>query len=97
MANDPPAQPADSDIRIVFEESIAGRRATCEGGAQVSPGAKVGGRETFTGTVTGEVLLQGDPAWRWYKMADLTLGPPGYSEDHVWCEESFVFFEDEED
>ena len=97
MTSEPQAQQPTSDMRMSFDASLAGRRATCEGGAQVAPGAKVGGRETFKGTLTGDVMEQGDPPWRWFKMGDLTVKPETVgTEDHVWCEESFVWFEDED-
>jgi hypothetical protein len=91
------AQPPAPEMRMTFDDSLAGRRAICEGGAQVAPGAKVGGRETFSGTLTGDVMEHGDPPWRWFKMGNLSVRPEYVgTEDHVWCEESFVWFEDEE-
>jgi len=91
------AQSPYPDMSLTFDASLEGRRATCEGGAQVSVGSKVGGRETFSGTLTGDVLEQGDPPWRWLKMGDLTVRPEEVgTEDTVWCEESFVWFEDED-
>lgn len=89
----PPAE----EMRILFADEMAGRRATCEGGAQSSAGSPVGGRETFVGTLSGRRMEYGDPPWKWLELVEITEGPEGFAEDHVWCDESFVFLHDEPD
>ncbi|KAA0232548.1 MAG: hypothetical protein JJLCMIEE_03000 [Acidimicrobiales bacterium] len=73
-----------------FDEDLAGRRAECDGGHAV-PGTGLAGREEFAGTLTGNYVDHGDPPWRWYLLADLTLKPDGYPEDTVWCESGNLF------
>jgi hypothetical protein len=83
------------DVRYYFDESIAGKPCTCEGGAAVE-GTQVGGRATYTGVATGRRFDQGDPPWRWIEMIGRSDDDPAASENSlVWCEESFAFFEGE--
>ncbi len=79
-----------------FDAAVAGRRAECDGGGPVL-GTRYASRQEFAGTITGEYVDHGDPAWRWYLMTDLTLKPDGYPDDTVWCEKNSIFFADEDD
>lgn len=72
-----------------FDESRAGKRAECDGGTVFADGNV--GREEFAGTLTGEYMEQGEPAWRWYRMTNLTQKPPDWVWDDVWCESGFLF------
>ena len=94
MSGDPAAT---DDVRVSFDAELAGRRATCEGGAQAGPASRVGGRDTFVGTLSGRRLDYGDPPWRWVELTDLTERPEGFAEQQLWCEESFIFLHDEEE
>ncbi len=81
------------------DERLAGRRAECEGGGPVAVGGAtrvLGGRENFSGRLTGLFFEDGDPPWVWYQMGDLDQKPEGYSEEFVWCEATFLFVLDEE-
>lgn len=71
-----------------FDAAMAGRLAECDGGGLVGGRAA---REEFTGTLTGEYVDHGEPAWRWYLMVDLVRMPPGYPADRVWCESESLF------
>lgn len=73
-----------------FDEALAGRRAECDGGHAVA-GTRLAGRQEFAGTLTGAYVDHGDPPWRWYLLADLTLKPDGYADDTVWCESGNLF------
>ncbi len=84
------------DVRYYFDESVAGRPCICEGGAAVE-GTQVGGRATYTGTLTGRRFDQGDPPWRWMEMIGRSEEDPAAATNQlVWCEESFVFIEGED-
>ncbi|HWO93137.1 MAG TPA: hypothetical protein VNL92_00045 [Dehalococcoidia bacterium] len=80
-------------VRYGFDEQVAGKYAECDGGSVSADG--VAAREDFAGILTGEYMEQGDPAWRWYHMVHLTKKPPGHVWDSVWCEQGFLFVEDE--
>jgi len=77
-----------------FDETVAGRRAECDGGRPLA-GTRFATREEFTGTMTGDYIDYGDPPWRWYLMADLSVKPANYTQDAVWCEANSLFFLDE--
>lgn len=72
-----------------FDPALAGKRAECDGGSVDSEGRA--SREEFGGTLTGEYLEYGEPPQRWYLLTALTLKPPYYEEDSVWCETGFLF------
>ncbi|MBX7159040.1 MAG: hypothetical protein K1X95_02000 [Acidimicrobiia bacterium] len=76
-----------------FDPTLAGRHAECDGGHLVA-GSHFAGREDFAGTLTGEYVDHGDPPWRWFLLADLTLRPAGYAHDTVWCESGNLFVVD---
>ena len=80
-----------------FDPDLAGKVAECDGGttAQGGPAGLLGSRDFFRGRLTGLYYDQGDPSWRWYELADLTVKPEEHPEDTVWCEKSFVFVMDE--
>lgn len=78
-----------------FEPLVAGKLAECDGGDAV-PGTNLGGRQEFTGTLTGEFADHGDPPWRWYLMRDLTRKPAGYEHESVWCESQSLYLSDPE-
>lgn len=71
---------------------MAGRRAECDGGHMVE-GTHFAGREEFAGTLTGEFIEEGDPAWKWYRLTDLTTAPEGYPYGSVWCEAGNLYVE----
>ena len=85
---------AEADIRYWFDETVVGRPVTCEGGAPIE-GSNTAARATYIGHTTGRRFDQGDPPWRWLELT-------GYDPDDrrgeqlIWCEEAFLFFEDEE-
>ncbi len=79
--------------RIEFDAELAGRRATCDGGNSL-PGAVVGARETFVGTLSGRRMLYGDPPWRWLELVDAVQEAEGTLHDQVWCDEACVFLDD---
>ena len=86
-AHDPNARPG-------FDAALAGRRADCDGGSAI-PGTRFAGRQEFTGTLTGDYVDHGEPAWRWYLLAELSRKPEGYTADAVWCESGSVFLLDD--
>lgn len=80
----------DAAVVHGFDPALAGVRAECDGGHLVA-GSHFAGREDFAGTLTGEYVDHGDPPWRWFLLADLTLRPDGYAHDTVWCESGNLF------
>lgn len=92
----PQAVDEDEDVRFFFDESLTGRPCTCEGGSQIE-GTNYAGRVTYRGVLTGRRFEQGDPPWRWLELAGRSIDDhSGQGAQLVWCEESFVFFDDEE-
>jgi hypothetical protein len=81
-------------VRPGFDANVAGKRAECDGGGPVAGGA-LGGREEFTGVLTGEYVDHGDPPWRWFRLINLSRKPEGYAWDTVWCESGSLFFVEE--
>jgi hypothetical protein len=82
------------NARPGFDPAMAGKRAECDGGGVV-PGTRFAGRQDFAGTLTGDYVDHGDPAWRWYLLVDLTVKPEGYTLDAVWCESGNLFLVDD--
>jgi len=78
-----------------FDQEVVGRQAECDGGRPLE-GTRFATREEFTGTLSGDYIDYGDPPWRWYLMAELTVKPPSYAQDSVWCEANSIFFVDEQ-
>jgi hypothetical protein len=72
-----------------FDPELAGKRAECDGGSVDAEGHA--SREEFAGTLTGVFMEHGSPPTRWYLMMALTLKPPYYEQDSVWCEQGFLF------
>lgn len=77
-------------VRAGFDENLAGRLAECDGGGPIE-GTRYAGRQDFRGRLTGEYVEEGDPPSRWYLMTDLTLKPPQFPSDAVWCEAGNIF------
>lgn len=77
-----------------FDSEMAGRRAECDGGSALE-GTRFAAREEYAGTLTGDFVEEGDPAWRWYVLGDLTRAPNGYPHDTVWCEAGNLFVVDD--
>lgn len=77
-----------------FDTALAGRRAECDGGHAIA-GTHLAVREEFAGTLTGDFVDSGDPAWRWYLLGELTRAPTGYPHDTVWCESGNLFIVDD--
>jgi hypothetical protein len=75
--------------RAGFDQSMAGKRAECDGGTPAPTGG--GTREEFAGVLTGEYLDHGEPPWRWYRLARLSRKPEGYPWDEVWCASDSLF------
>jgi hypothetical protein len=86
---------AEADIRYYFDETIVQRRATCEGGAPIE-GSNTAARVTYVGFTTGRRFDQGNPPWKWIEMIGRDPDSPA-EQQLVWCEEAFLFFEDEDD
>ncbi len=82
--------------RYGFNADYAGRIAECDGGAPIEggPAGWLGSRDFFRGRLTGLYYEVGDPAWRWYELAELTDKPEEHLGDVVWCEEGFIFLMD---
>ncbi len=81
-----------------FAPEMQGRRAECDGGAPIV-GTNFAGRQDFAGTLTGHYREyrsgdQGEYAWRWYLMADLTVMPQGFMHQAVWCDADSLFLVD---
>ena len=56
----------------------------------------LGSRDLFRGRLTGLYYDEGNPPWRWYELADLVQKPEEHLDLTVWCEEGFLFLEDDE-
>ena len=69
-----------------FNPDYEGRRAECEGGAQIAE-TKYAGRQFFAGTLTGRYRDFGNYPWRWYLLENLTDKPETYAQEAVWCDE----------
>ncbi len=74
-----------------FDESLAGRRAECDGGGLTSAG--VAGRDEFAGILTGFFVEHGDPPSRWYLLA--AIEGKSDSRESAWCERGFLFVDGE--
>ena len=86
----------EDDVRYFFDDSLAGRPCTCEGGSQIE-GTNYAGRVTYRGVLTGRGFDQGDPPWRWLELAGRSIDDhSGRGAQLVWCEQSFVFLDDED-
>jgi hypothetical protein len=81
------------NVRPGFDRLLAGKRAECDGGGLL-PGGRYAARQEFTGTLTGEYYDEGDPAWRWYLMNELTTKPADFPYAAVWCESESIFLLD---
>lgn len=77
-----------------FDPAMAGKRAEYDGGGPIE-GTRFAVRPEFTGTLTGDYVGHGEPAWRWHLMIDLVRKPKEYTWDCVWCESGNVFLIDE--
>lgn len=84
---------ADAGVTQGFDESLAGRRAECDGGMAI-PGTNLVARAEFAGVLTGDFVDEGDPPWRWLRLAGLTRKPEGWPGDAVWCDAGMVFLVD---
>ena len=76
-----------------FNPDYKGRRAECDGGAQIAE-TKYAGRQFFAGTLTGGYRDFGRYPWRWYLMAELTVKPEAYTQEAVWCDEGSLILTD---
>ncbi len=92
MVKDPQKKPWEKPIpvRAGMDPAMAGKRAECDGGMPIA-GTKFGGRQEFTGMLTGEYIDYGDPPQRWYLMVNLARKPENYPWDAVWCESGNIF------
>lgn len=95
-----PDPSSDSEVRIYFDQTLAGRPVEADGGSDASDAS--GGdqvsrlsRETFAGTLTGRRFEQGSPPWKFLEIGQLTKQANSADGDTVWCEESYVYFMDE--
>ncbi len=77
-----------------FDAKMAGKRAECDGGGPSYDRRHIS-RQDFTGTLTGDYVEEGDPAWRWYLMKDLTVKPDGFPSEAVWCEAGNIYLIDD--
>jgi hypothetical protein len=94
VVEQPPSDPGSGRSAVYHDASVAGRRVQADGGGPVGNGM-VGSRESFEGTLTGRRMDQGDPPWRWLELGDLTEKPVDMADNHVWCEESYIFYLDD--
>ena len=78
------------ETRYYFDPLVAGKRVQADGG-NAAVGSRLGSREMFEGTLTGQRMDQGDPPWRWLEIGDLTGKPAEFSDERVWCEESYIY------
>ena len=85
----------DGSLRIWEDPAIRGRRVQADGGEAV-PGTGAGYRATFEGRLTGRRLAQGDPPWSWFELGELTDAPADFESTYVWCEESYIYFLDDQ-
>ncbi len=79
-----------TELQIRFDEDLAGRLAECDGGGPIE-GTRFAGRQDFRGRLTGEYVEEGNPPSRWYLMTDLTVKPPQFPSEAVWCEAGNIF------
>lgn len=91
---------SDGEVRIYFDQTLAGRPVEADGGSDASNAAQGDevsrlSRETFEGTLTGRRFEQGTPPWKFMEIGSLTKNSGGSESDTVWCEESYVYFMDE--
>ena len=86
-------QHSSGDYTPGFNAEYQGRRAECEGGAQIAE-TKYAGRQFFAGTLTGDYRDFGSFPWRWYLLADLTAKPESYTQEAVWCDEGSLMLMD---
>jgi hypothetical protein len=84
-------------VRPGFDPAMAGRHAECDGGGLLAGagGHAYAARMEFVGTLTGEYVDHGDPAWRWYLLTHLVRKPDGWLDDAVWCESNSLFLAEE--
>lgn len=78
------------DERYYFDPVVAGRRVQADGG-NATVGSRLASRETFEGTLTGRRMDHGDPPWRWLEIGSLVEKPADFTEESVWCEESYIY------
>lgn len=83
-----------ADARYYFDETVAGKRVQADGG-NAAIGSRLGSRDMFEGSLTGRRMDQGDPPWRWLEVGSLTDKPAEFTDEAVWCEESYVYYLDE--
>ena len=76
----------DHDTDVSFDTLLAGKRAEADGGSHV-PGTNFAARQSFTGTLTGRRMSQGDPPWQFLELGALTEKPEGFEPECVWCNE----------
>ncbi len=88
------ADPAEDQIELTFDGSIAGKHAEADGGSHVA-GTNFAARQAFAGTLTGRRMAQGDPPWQFLEMGDFTEKPEGFNHDVVWCHEGDVYIDQE--
>jgi hypothetical protein len=82
-----------SDFVSGFNPDYKGRKAECDGGAQIAE-TKYAGRQYFAGTLSGDYRDFGPYPWRWYLLTELTLKPENYVHEAVWCDEGSIVFTD---
>ena len=87
------APSGDGEVIVTHDPALAGRRVEADGGGWVES-AGAGYRATFTGTLTGRRLAQGDPPWVWMELGELTEAPDDFEDAYVWVEQSYVYFLD---
>ena len=76
--------------RFPFDQTVAGKRAECDGGGLTAVG--LAGRDEFAGTLTGIFVDHGQPPSRWYLMTALEGRP---KKESAWCEQGFLFVDRE--
>ncbi len=89
-----PEEQDDSPYRSGHNPEMKGKKAECDGGAQIAE-TKYAGRQFFAGALTGDYRDYGDYPWRWYLMSELTQKPEAYTYDAVWCDEGSLILLDE--
>lgn len=76
---------AEAPYTSGFNAALKGLAVDCDGGGPIA-GTHLSGRQSFSGTLTGDYRDFGPYRWRWYLLSVLTRKPDNYPHEAVWCE-----------